>query len=136
MTITVDLGALKESRPHLWRQVVGIYNKIGVEEIAPDTLKPEVAEELRLWLETPPSPPKRDEPEEFRIDPTEAENRDRARKAEADEQGAKKRLEYYESQGLEPSDHNGKAIVEWVKNHPQLRGYFSATAVELAVQWL
>jgi hypothetical protein len=54
--------------------------------------------------------------------------------ARADEAAARNRLNFYEQKGLEPSDHNFDAIAGWIRGN--VKGYWSATGVDLAIQWL
>jgi hypothetical protein len=54
--------------------------------------------------------------------------------ARADEAAARNRLNEYADAGLENSQHNFEAIAGWIRGN--VKGYWSATGVDLAIQWL
>ena len=81
---------------------------------------------------------KREEPEVIRelMDVSKNEERRRVEQQARDEDAFEARLEEWGRSGLETTQENANAIVDWIKQHPQLKGYFSAQAVDLAVAWL
>jgi hypothetical protein len=80
----------------------------------------------------PPPPPAHTEPQ---INFAEVEvEQQRDIQARADEAAARNRLNEYADAGLENSQHNFDAIAGWIRGN--VKGYWSATGVDLAIQWL
>ena len=92
-------------------------------------------------VEPPASSPavvKHEEPESIReaLDVSKNEERRRVEQQARDEDAFVARLEEWGRSGLETTQENANLIVDWIRQHPQLKGYVSAQAVDLAVQWL
>jgi hypothetical protein len=79
-----------------------------------------------------------EEPEGIReaLDVSKNEERRRVEQQARDEDAFVARLEEWGRSGLETTQENANAIVDWIKQHPELKGYVSAQAVDLAVAWL
>jgi hypothetical protein len=74
-------------------------------------------------------------PTEPQINFTEVEvEQQRDIQSRADEAAARNRLNEYADAGLENSQHNFDAIAGWIRGN--VKGYWSATGVNLAIQWL
>jgi hypothetical protein len=79
-----------------------------------------------------------EEPECIReaLDVSKNEERRRVEQQARDEDAFEVRLREYERAGLEPTSENAGKIVAFIKDHPQLKGYYSAQAADVAVAWL
>src|SRR6266581_4043823 len=150
---TVDMGALRESHPRLFRTVtkdLDLHETSGQVDIDLHKLSQFTRGEVFGWLTqyefnakaakraaTPPpapaEPPKPVEPAEPQITMAEIEAEQRADlKARADEAAAVARADQYvNEQGLEPSDHNANAIKTWIGHN--WKGYFSSAGMDVAI---
>jgi hypothetical protein len=79
-----------------------------------------------------------EEPEIIReaLDVSKNEERRRLDQQARNEEAFEKRLEEWGRSGLETTQENANAIMDWIKQHPELKGYVSAQAADLAVAWL
>ncbi len=155
----VSFDDLRDSFPRLYRTVSKFFGYTsGTYAVDLAKLSDFTRGELSAWIRTqrekkPPAPQpvaepvapvvvKREEPEVIRELMDVSKNEERRRVAllldqqARDEDAFEARLEEWGRSGLETTQENANAIVDWIKQNPQLKGYFSAQAADLAVAWL
>lgn len=154
----INFDDLRDSFPRLYRTVSKAFGYAsGTYAVDISKLSDFTRGELSAWLRTqqekkPPAPVvkpaepvapvapvvKREEPEAIKdaMDISKNDERRRVEQQARDEDAFEARLEEWGRSGLETTQENANAIVDWIKHHPQLKGYFSAQAADLAVAWL
>jgi hypothetical protein len=153
----VDFDQLRESFPRLYRTISkATGHRTNTYAVDISKLNDFTRGELSAWLKTQreksatPAPVvtpvaqsapvvvKREEPESIRdsMDISKNDERRRVEQQARDEEAFEARLEEWGRGGLETTQENANAIVDWIKQHPQLKGYVSAQAADLAVAWL
>jgi hypothetical protein len=152
----VSFDDLGDSFPRLYRTVSKFFGYTsGTYAVDISKLSDFTRGELSAWLKTqrekkPPAPPVVEpaapvvkpvapvEPEAIKdaMDVSKNEERNRVAQQARDEDAFEERLREYERAGLEPTPENADKIVAFIKDHPQLKGYYSAQAADVAVAWL
>ena len=151
------MDALRKSAPRLYRTVTklcGLREPSGKHEInilrlpdftrgemfgwlAAQVLEPDVSAPVVKPAATP-AVVWHKEPESIReaLDVSKNEERRRVERQASHEDAFEARLREYERAGLEPTSENADKIVAFIKDHPQLKGYYSSQAADVAVAWL
>jgi hypothetical protein len=129
MKFEIDFARLKEFDRELYMRVSGFFNINDdlIYDLDLHLLKPETRTRVIKFLA-----PKSDQPDTFRIDPSDVDDRTNLVKAEADEAAGVARLEQYvREQGLLPVPENAAAVQTFVDKH--FRGYWSGAGVDVAI---
>jgi hypothetical protein len=159
----VDLDRVLATDPSLHRSLVQVLGWVsGERELNPLNLMDSERRKLMAWVrreqdrrvqreaqQPPPAPPEPTSPQPVAetpappkqqeedpifkeaMDPGEVQRRQEL----VDREAARARLQQYaDVHGLSETDENFRLIEEWVKSN--LKGYWSATAVDLSIQWL
>src|SRR5258708_32093244 len=154
----IDMDALRKSAPRLYRTVTKLCDlrePSGMQEInilrlpdftrgemfgwlAAQVLEPDVAAPEVKPAASTPAVVWHKEPESIReaLDVSKNEERRRLEQQARDEDAFEARLREYERAGLEPTSENADKIMAFIKDHPQLKGYYSVQAADVAVAWL
>src|SRR5258708_3271435 len=119
-TYAVDISKLSDfTRGELsvWLKTQREKQKQPLAPVAVPVVKPAASTPAVVW---------REEPESIReaLDVSKNEERYRVERQARDEDAFEARLEEWgRSGGLETTQENANAIVDWIKQHPQLKGY-------------